>query len=404
MNVKPVIDRATAEGLLDRIVQDRRELHRRAEVGLELPKTVAYIKERLEAMRLRPTIAAGGLWADIGSDGDAPLVAIRADIDALPITEGRATEWTSEDPGAMHACGHDAHAACLLACAEFLAGNPPEGFRVRCLFQPGEEGCAGAVGMIEAGCLEGVSAIVGTHVGSIAWELGPGQAGLLPGKMMASSDRFRGAFLGRGGHGANPHLCADPIPAFAEFVMDLQRVRSRECDQAEPAVISICSVSAGSAFNVIPERLEFSGTARALDTAGREFLAGKIRSSAERIAELNGMRAEFEWLAGYPPLENHKGVSRAFLETSRALLGSDRVVELTKPSMGGEDFTYYLMRVPGCFWFLDTSCPEKGITHPNHHPLFDVDEALLWIAPFVNLNLAARLAAEAVASAPKSVR
>ncbi|MBU0928653.1 MAG: amidohydrolase, partial [Spirochaetes bacterium] len=293
-----------------------------------------------------------------------------------------------------HACGHDAHSAALIACAEAYAKAPPSGYRVRLVFQPGEEGWFGAPPMIAAGCLDGVEAIVGGHVGDLSAELEPGQAGFLPGPLMASSDMFGGKFIGSGGHGAAPHQALDPIPALAQFVDALQAFRNRAPDQRKPFVVSVCELSAGTTYNVIPGEARFKGTARTLEPAEREMARAGIERACAGIAAAHGLRHEFEWIEGYPPLSNDPHATGIAMEAAKAVLGADRVKLMTVPSMGGEDFAFYLREVPGCFWFYNTQAPDLGITHPNHHPRFDVDERLLGDAARINMAAAEALARE----------
>ncbi|MEI6873719.1 MAG: M20 family metallopeptidase [Spirochaetota bacterium] len=372
-----------ARALLPLIIAHRRALHSIPEVGLDLPETATFIAAELRNIGLEPTRSGSGLWADIGNRG--PCIALRADTDALPVQEATGASYASIFPGRMHACGHDAHAASLLVAARILAGEKNLPYRVRVIFQPGEEGNFGARDLIEAGVLEGVAAIAGGHVGDLSDEMGPGEAAFLPGPMMAAADSFRGAFIGSGGHGAAPHRSPDPISAFAEFIIALNALRARELDQVKPAVISICAVNSGSNFNVIPERLDFKGTARSLEPGLRSLLERRIGDCGRAVAGLHGLAFDYEWLGGYPPLANHEEASNLAEEVARRILGSGRVRRLAAPIMGGEDFAYYLERLPGLFWFLNTQNPARGITSPNHNPRFEIEESLL--ADFVGVNL-----------------
>ena len=383
---------ALVRAILPLLSGHRRALHAMPELGLELPRTAAYVEAELLRLGLKPRRSGDGMWADVGTRG--PLVALRADMDALPIEEATGAAYASRTPGLMHACGHDAHAAALLGAAALLAEAAPGlPYRVRLVFQTGEEGQAGALPLIEAGVLEGVAAIAAGHAGDLSDELAPGEAGFLPGPMMAASDRFRGSFVGSGGHGAAPHKSPDPIVAFAEYALALQALRAREIEQTRPAVVSLCQVSSGSTYNVIPERLGFMGTARSLDTPTRAFLEQRIGELGKAVAAMRGLSFEFEWLGGYPPLLNEPEAAALAEEAARTVLGGERVRRLTRPSMGGEDFAYYLEKVPGCFWFLNTQAPERGISFPNHNPRFDLDEGLLPELCAVNLAIAESLAA-----------
>ncbi|OHD20087.1 MAG: hypothetical protein A2Y38_20410 [Spirochaetes bacterium GWB1_59_5] len=384
------MSRMSDDTMTERAVAHRRTLHAIPEVGLDLPKTVAYIRQAIAAAGFKAMDCGGGLIVDIGNAG--PLIAIRADMDALPIVEETGLSFASTHAGAMHACGHDAHSGALIACAEAYAGMPPQDYRVRLIFQPGEEGYFGAKAMIAAGCLSGVSAIVGAHVGHLSEELEPGQAGFLPGPMMAASDLFAGRFIGSGGHGAAPHQALDPIPALAQFVDALQAFRNRVPDQRKPFVVSLCELSAGTTYNVIPGEARFKGTARTLEPAERALARTGIERACAGIAAVHGLGYEFEWLPGYPPLTNDAKATGIVMAAASSALGPENVRQMVVPSMGGEDFAYYLAQVPGCFWFFNTQASDEGKTYPNHHPRFDVDERLLGKVAMVNMAAAAALA------------
>jgi amidohydrolase len=376
---------------LEKTLQHRRALHAIPELGLELPKTVAYIRSALAAAGIKARDCAGGLLADLGNSG--PLIAIRADMDALPIGEETGVAYASTIDGCMHACGHDGHSAALLAIAEQLAGNPPQGYRIRLIFQPGEEGFFGARHMIAAGCLEGVSAICGGHVGDLSEELEPGQAGFMAGKLMAASDIFEGSFTGAGGHGSAPHKAVDPVPALAQFVLGVQNFRARVPDQRSPFVLSICQISAGSAFNIIPGTASFKGTARTLGSAERLLAREGVEAAGRGAALATGTSFELAWTDGYPALVNDPAATAVGAVAATAVLGPARVKTMSLASMGGEDFAYYLERVPGCFWFINTQAPDRNIKFPNHHPRFDLDESYLAEFAAVNLRIAGELAA-----------
>jgi amidohydrolase len=285
--------------------------------------------------------------------------------------------------------------AALLGAAAILKdeeGSGRLGFRPRLIFQPGEEGHFGALGMIEGGALDGLCAIEGGHVGDLSEELGPGEAGFIPGPMMAASDSFEASFIGSGGHGSAPHHSPDPIAAFADFVQALAQFRARELDQRQAAVISICQVRAGGANNVIPERLDLGGTARSLDKGLRRRLERRIGEIGAATAKLWRLDFEYKWLGGYPPLVNDPASTEAIEKAARAVLGNGRIKRLTAPIMGGEDFAFYAERVPAAFWFLNSQAPDRGICHPNHNPRFDLDEACLADAALLHLASAQALA------------
>ena len=382
--MKPVIN-------LENAIQHRRALHAIPELGLELPQTIAYIRAALAAVGIEARDCAGGLLADLGTSG--PLIAIRADMDALPVREETGAAYASRIDGCMHACGHDAHSAALLATAEHLVRNPPQGHRIRLLFQPGEEGFFGARHMIAAGCLDGVSAITGGHVGDLSEELLPGQAGFMAGKLMAASDIFEGSFTGSGGHGSAPHKAVDPVPALAQFVLGVQNFRARVPDQRSPFVLSICQLSAGSAFNIIPGTASFKGTARTLGSTERVLAREGVEAAGKGAALATGTSFDLQWTEGYPAVVNESASTAVATKAAIAILGAERVKTMSLASMGGEDFAYYLEKIPGCFWFMNTQTPERNINYPNHHPRFDLDEAYLAEFAAVNLRIAGELAA-----------
>ncbi|MFH2114342.1 MAG: M20 family metallopeptidase [Spirochaetota bacterium] len=386
--MKPIISSESA-------VRHRRALHAIPELGLELPQTVAYIRAALASSGIEARDCAGGLLADLGDSG--PLIAIRADMDALPVHEETGALYASGIDGCMHACGHDAHSAALLAIAEHLVRNPPQGFRIRLVFQPGEEGFFGARHMMSVDCLDGVAAITGGHVGDLSEELAPGQAGFMSGKLMAASDIFEGSFTGSGGHGSAPHKAVDPIPALAQFVLGVQNFRARVPDQRKPFVLSICQMSAGSAFNIIPGTASFKGTARTLGTAERILAREGVEAVGKGVALATGTRFDLAWIDGYPALVNDPAATAVAAEAASAVLGHDRVRSMTLASMGGEDFAYYLEKIPGCFWFMNTQDPDRNISFPNHHPRFDLDESFIADFAAVNLGIARNLATMVVA-------
>lgn len=382
--------RQVAGDSLAQAISHRRALHAIPEIGLELPRTLAYVESALRQAGYEPKACGYGLIAD--TQGSGPLIAIRADMDALPMPEETGLSFASSIAGNMHACGHDAHTGCLLALAVTLAKQPLRDFRLRFIFQAGEEGFFGARYMIEAGCLEGVSAIVGAHAGDLSEELAPGQAGFMAGAMMAASDRFGGSFIGAGGHGSAPHQTRDPIPALAQFVMAAQTIRSRLPDQREPVVVSICQLEAGSAFNIIPGTASFKGTVRTFSPHNQALMSQNLELAGRSLAAANHLEFSFDWAEGYPSLVNDAEATTLAVQAAREALGTSQVVELKTPSMGGEDFAYYLQKIPGCFWFLNTQNPAKGIVHPNHHGRFDIEEDKLESLLLGNLAIAAAFA------------
>ncbi len=366
------MDLDRVKSLLPEVVNHRRELHRIPEIGLDLPKTVEYVERQLKALGLSPRRAGGGLICDIG---EAPFVAVRADMDALPIEEENDLPYKSTHEGRMHACGHDAHTAVLLGLAEYFSRDlPPMG--VRLIFQAGEEGYFGAVEMIKEGALENVELILGEHVGNFAEAP---EGGIITKKevFMASADAFSVKFMGKGGHGSTPHETIDPIAVAAQFVLATYSFRSREINQTHPFVSTITKLVSGTTFNVIPETAEISGTVRTIDENDRKRAAKRLEEIARGIAQANNIEVEFTYHWMYRTLVNTNWVVNMLVNTAGNL--GIPVIELETPIMGGEDFSYYLEKVPGVFFFVNTANVEKGIVYPNHSPHFNIDEEKLWI-------------------------
>ena len=367
------VDLEKVRALLPDVINFRRDLHRIPEVGLELPKTKEYVKEKLKSFGCDDPKEIGyGIICDIGTP---PFVAVRADMDALPMEEKRDVPYRSTHKGAMHACGHDAHTAVLLGLARYLMdSHPPVG--VRLLFQSGEEGFFGAVKLIEAGALEGVKIVIGEHVGSFL-DAPEGAIITKKGTFMASSDSFNVKFKGRGGHGSAPHAALDPIAPAAQFVLALYSFRGREMNQTHPFVSTVTKFVSGTTFNVIPDVAEIAGTVRTVDEEDRKKAARRIEELARGIAQMNGLEIEFEYMWQYRTLVNTDWVVDVLEGIAKEL--AVPFVQLDTPIMGAEDFSYYLERVPGVFFFVNTANREKGIVEPNHSPYFEVDEEKLWI-------------------------
>ena len=368
MNIEEV------KSFLDEIITHRRQLHQIPEVGLELPKTKEYITSKLKEFGLEFKECGHGIVVDFG---EPPYVAIRADMDALPLQELNDVPYKSKHEGMMHACGHDAHAATLLTLAHYLSERKPKK-GVRLLFQPGEEGHFGAVDMIKNGVLEGVEVIIGGHVGTIGQGEAPEGAVLSKkGPFMAAADEFKVRFVGKGGHGSSPHETLDPIVAAASFINAVYIHRSRELRQTHPVVITVARVSSGTTHNVIPEEAILQGTVRTLFEDDRKFIAKRLEELAKSIADMFRMKVEFEYMWGYDSLHNTPDVVDEIKSISEEI--GAVFVELPEPVMGAEDFSYYLKERPGAFFFVNTANKEKGIIHPNHSAYFEVDEEKLWI-------------------------
>jgi amidohydrolase len=356
----------------------RRDLHRHPELGFQEVRTAGIVAERLRALgyTVRTGIGKTGVTGFLAGGRPGKTVLLRADMDALPIQEETEVPWRSEAPGVMHACGHDTHVAMALAAAEVLARAAPSlAGNLFFVFQPAEEGASGAGAMLQDGVLEGVApdAAVAIHALTF-WPAGT--LAICDGAAMASADRLRITVTGKGGHGATPHLTRDPVVAAAQIVCALQTLVSRETPPLEAAALSITMLRAGSAFNIIPDTAEMTGTLRCFSPALRETLAAAVKRTAEGIAAALGCsaRAVDEHLT--PAVLNDPAVTRIAREAAAEIVGADRVLT-PQPLTGSEDAALFWQRVPGCYAFLGAAPADGTPGVPIHNAKFDVDESAL---------------------------
>jgi amidohydrolase len=363
---------------LDSLIQTRRDLHRHPEIAYEERRTGALVADRLRALGLEPRtgLAETGVLADAGAGGRRLM--LRADMDALPIQEATGLPYASETGGRMHACGHDGHVAIGLAVAERLRRTPPSPHTgLRFLYQPAEEGRGGAQACADGGALDGVAAAFGLHLWS---PLPVGQIGVNRGALMAAVDNFTIDIEGRGGHGASPHEAADPILAAARVVEALQSVVSREISPLDSAVVTIGSIHGGTAFNVIPDSVQLNGTARSFTEATGRALPEKIRRIVEGTASACGVSARIRYERTNGATVNDPKMADVVIDVAREILGEENVETDTR-TLGGEDMSVYLERVPGCFFFV--GCAKEGPLRPHHSPRFDIDERALAVGTVV---------------------
>jgi amidohydrolase len=376
-----------AEGLKQKMIDLRRDLHQYPELGLQEFNTARKVEGVLKALGLETRMFVNGTGVRGFLRGSEPgeTIALRADMDALPIQEETDLPYQSQNKGVMHACGHDAHIAMLLGAATILSEMRKElKGNVAFIFQPAEEIGAGAKAMVEEGALEGANRIFGLHVYSI---LPFGTLGYRPGPFMAAGDFFDVKITGKGGHGGLPHLTVDPIVIAANAISTLQTIVSREVDPVESAVISICKMNGGEAYNVIPETATFGGTIRSHKPELREGLPRRIKEILDGL--VSGMRGSYELtlMSKFPATINDEEMTAFVVKVAKEILGEDKL-SLLRPLMGSEDFSFYLQKVPGTFAFLGVENKDKGIIYPHHHPKFNIDEDILPLGTALHVAVA----------------
>lgn len=375
--------KSLSEKYSKQVVELRRHLHANPELSYEEFNTVKYVAQQLRSFGIEPIeVATTGLLAEIkGKNPTRRTIALRADMDALPILEANNVSYKSKNPGVMHACGHDVHTSSLLGTAKILneVKDQFEG-TVRFLFQPGEEkNPGGASYMIRDGALENPrpAAIIGQHVFPL---LPVGKIGFREGMYMASADEIYLKVIGKGGHGAAPDLCIDPIVISSHIIIALQQIISRNANPRQPTVLTFGNIIGQGATNIIPNEVNMAGTFRAMNEEWREQGLQKIKKMAENIAEGMGGKCEVEISRGYPYLENNPELTRRIKSAAIDYVGLENVVDIDI-TLASEDFAYYSQIVPASFYRLGTRNEAKGITSYVHTPTFDIDEDALKIGP-----------------------
>ncbi|WP_411343090.1 M20 metallopeptidase family protein [Paenibacillus sp. WLX1005] len=375
------------EERLTEMVEWRRHLHRHPELSFHEYETMAFIADKLRSFGVETKEQVGdtGVLGVIRGTQPGKVVALRADMDALPIQDEKDCEYASTVQGVMHACGHDGHTSGLLEVARYFSQRREQlKGEIRFIFQPGEEVCpGGALKMIEAGVLDGVDVIYGVHL----WTPIPyGQLASAPGPVMASTDEFFIDVIGKGGHGGMPHDTVDSLLVGAQLVVQLQSIVSRNVNPLHPAVLTVGTFNSGTAQNVIAEQSRITGTVRAFDEQTRMLIKRRIHEVAEQLCALNGAESKVEYLMGYPTLVNHEGATERFFRVARSIFAEEQVVQ-TPPMMPAEDFAYYVQQVPGCFIFVGAGNPETGAVYPHHHARFDIDERAMVNAAQILISL-----------------
>jgi len=375
-----------AERLAGKLSLIRRRIHMQPELGDEEQKTAALIAEALRGLGLdvKTGVAKTGVVGLLKGGRPGRTVAMRADMDALPITEQNDVPYRSRVEGVMHACGHDGNTTTVLGAAMLLAQRRAElAGNVKFIFQPSEESPpGGAAPMIKAGVLENpkVDVALGVHVDPF---IDTGKIGVRDGPMMAAADDFKFSVLGEASHGAKPHLGVDAIVLSAQVIQALQTIPSRRINPAHPVVVTVGTIKGGYRRNVIADRVDMEGTARTLDAKDRTQVEKLIEQTLLNVTKSGGGKYEYSYDRGYPVLVSNPAIVELVREACCDVLGRKSIVEIDEPSMGGEDFAYFVNAVPGMMMRLGVRNKQMGFTHPWHHPKFDLDERALWMGAAV---------------------
>ncbi|MBQ5152252.1 amidohydrolase [Macrococcoides caseolyticum] len=358
----------------DELVAIRRYLHMHPELSFQEEKTPEYIAAFLEeqGITVERNVGGRGVVGRLIKDESLPTLAIRADFDALPIQDDKDAPYKSQVPGVMHACGHDAHTAILMITAKILAKNFDKiNGNLVFIHQHAEEvDPGGAIQMIADNCLKGVDAIIGQHVSS---DLDVGKLGYKYGTATGIPDDFWITIKGKGGHAAHPDTTIDPVAAAIRLCNDLQYIVSRKTSATTPAVISVTQLQAGDQNNVIPDSAKIAGTIRTFDPTTQKLMIDELKRCLEGLVTTMGITYDLKYSKGYPPVVNTTNETDLIVNAARKIEDIEELVEL-KPSLGGEDFSYYLQRVPGSFFYTGTRNENFKADFPHHHPKFDIDE------------------------------
>jgi len=374
-----------ARELGEYVIERRRDFHMYPELKYEEYRTSEAVASELRKSGYEVRRAAGTGVIGVLRCGEGPVVALRADMDALPIQEENDVPYRSRVPGKMHACGHDAHTAMLLGAARILASikGSLKG-TIKLIFQPAEEGGLGAKKIVEEGHLDDVDAVFGIHVSA---DLPAGCVGVKEGPLLAAADSFTVRIRGKGGHGAAPHQAIDPVVAAADIINAYQKVVSREVSHLNPVIISVTQVTAGTTFNVIPQEAVMRGTIRTLDEDTRTYVLRRMKEVTEGYAKAMRCSGEFIIEPDHVPATINDPELAEFAKEVIKSVGIAELAEV-KPMMISEDFSFYTTKAKGLFIILGTRNEEKGITYPHHHPKFDVDESALYIGTAIHALLA----------------
>ncbi len=371
--------RLDIRALQPQLVEWRRHLHQRPELGFKEQLTAETIAQKLQEWGIehQTGIAKTGIVATIASNRPGPVLAIRADMDALPIQEQNDVPYRSQHDGIMHACGHDGHVAIALGTAYYLSQHRDDfAGTVKIIFQPAEEGPGGAKPMVEEGVLKNpdVNAIIGLHL----WNNLPlGTVGVRNGALMAAVECFHCTILGKGGHGAMPHQTIDSVVVSAQIVNALQTIVARNVDPIESAVVTVGELHAGTAQNVIADTARMSGTVRYFNPALEGYFSKRIEQVISGVCQTHGASYELDYWHLYPPVINDAKIAELVRSVASEVVETPAGIVPECQTMGGEDMAFFLQAVPGCYFFLGSANPAKDLAYPHHHPRFDFDETAL---------------------------
>jgi amidohydrolase len=371
--------RMEIRNLQPQLVEWRRRLHQKPELGFQENLTAEFVSQKLQEWGIehQTNIAKTGIVAIIDSGKPGRVLAIRADMDALPIQEENEVDYRSQHSGIMHACGHDGHTAIALGTAYYLAKHKHSfSGTVKMIFQPAEEGPGGAKPMIEAGVLKNpdVDAIVGLHL----WNnLLLGTVGVRSGALMAAVETFDCTIFGKGGHGAMPHQTVDAIVVAAQIVNALQAIVARNIDPIDSAVVTVGKFHAGHAYNVIADTAQFGGTVRYFKPTYQGYFDKRIEQVIAGICQSHGAHYKFDYCSYYPPTINDVKMAELVRSVAESVVETPAGIVPECQTMGGEDMSFFLQEIPGCYFFLGSANPEKNLAYPHHHPRFDFDETAL---------------------------
>lgn len=368
--------RREIQQLQPHLVEWRRQIHQYPELGFAEVITSQFIAQCLRQWGLEPitNIAQTGIVVTITGNRPGKILALRADMDALPIPENNDVSYKSKHEGMSHACGHDGHSAILLGVAHYLSEHRDFAGEVKLIFQPAEEGLGGAQAMIEAGITQGIDAIIGLHL----WNSLPvGTVGVRQDNLMAASERFECIISGRGGHPGMPQQTVDAVIVVTQIIQALQTIVARNINPFDPCVITIGQVLGGTRYNVIASTAEFRGTVRYFHSYLAEFLPKRIEDVIRGVCQIHGAEYELNWHRTSPPVINEPKVTDLVRGVAQSLMEIPQNIIYDCQSMAGEDFSYFQAQIPGCFFFLGCANPQIELNYPHHHPRFNFEETAL---------------------------